>query len=79
MPPGGATGLDKLQKICAMDTKLIFSCFLERVEARNRMCIIISCQEKNPEQKIFIFHDEKLFSKFSKYFLEIEKFSEKRA
>ena len=52
-----------------MDTKLILRYFLERVEARNRMYIIISCQEKNPEQKILIFHDENWFSKFEeKYF-----------
>ena len=43
----------------AMDTKLIFSYFLERVEARNRMYNynhILS--GNNHEQKILVFHDE---------------------
>ena len=47
-----------------MGMKCIFRYFLERVEARNRMYIIISCQKKNPEQTILIFHDENVFPKF---------------
>ena len=35
------------------------------------MYIIISCQEKNPEQKILIFHDENWFWKNIRFFFEI--------
>ena len=58
-----------------MDTKLIFRYFLEHVEARNRMYIIISCQEKNPEQKILM-HDENGFSKFGKTIFRYQKMFE---
>ena len=56
--PSGPLDWTICKKNKAMDTKLIFSYFLKRVEVRNRMYIIISCRENNPEQKILFFHDE---------------------
>ena len=35
-----------------------FSYFLERVEARNRMYIIVSCRGKILRKKILFFHDK---------------------
>ena len=66
MSPGGKPnprGPGQFRKIICYGYELIVSYFLERVDARNRMYITISCQEKNPEQKILFFHDEKLFLK----------------
>ena len=53
-------------------------CFLSAKHQIFTNYIIVSCQEKNPDQKILIFHDEKIFSKFEIWnFLKFQNFRRK--